>query len=128
MNYKNILTIKLNSYVAYIRMYLVIALSKTPVNHGVWCKPHSHVYWEAVKAGAFGDEWWHDNVWMSKATFGVLCDQLRPHIGKAATKYHLPFAVDMQVAVTIWRLATNIEYRTILLLNCLDWEFQQCVR
>ena len=71
------------------------------------------MYWEAAKAGAFGDEWWHENLRMSKATFGVLCDNLRPHISKAVTKYHLPVAVDMQVAVTIWRFATNIEYRTI---------------
>jgi len=71
------------------------------------------VYWEAAKAGAFGDEWWHENLRMSKATFGILCDELRPHISKTVTKYRLPVAVDMQVAVTIWRLATNIEYRTI---------------
>ena len=71
------------------------------------------MYWEAAKSGAFGDEWWHENLHMSKTTFSVLCDKLRPHISKAATKYHLPVAVDMQVAVTIWCLATNIIYRTI---------------
>ena len=48
--------------------------------------------------------------------FGVLCDKLRLHISKAVTKDRLPVAVavDMHVAVTIWRLATNIEYRTII--------------
>ena len=97
----------------HIKMYLVAAWSKSPLDRSVWCKPCSHVYLEAAKAGAFGDEWWHENLRMSKATFGVLCDKLRPHISKEVTKYHLPVAVDMQVAVTIWHLATNIEYRTI---------------
>ena len=94
-------------------MYLVAAQSKSPVDCSVWCKPRSHVYGEAAKAGAFGDEWWLENLRMSKATFGVLCDELRSHISKTVTKYCLPVAVDTQVAVTIWYLATNNEYRTI---------------
>ena len=50
---------------------------------------------------------------MSKATFGVLCNQLKPYIQKTITKYRMPVSVDKQIAVTIWRLAVNIEYRTI---------------
>ena len=58
-------------------MYLVAAWSKSPVDRSVWYKPRSHVYWEAAKAGAFGDEWWYENLRMSKATFGILCDELK---------------------------------------------------
>jgi len=60
----------------------------------------------------FGDEWWYKNLQMSEATFGVLCDQLRPYIQKTTTKYHFAVSFDKQIAVTIWRLTTNIEYRT----------------
>ena len=97
-------------------MYFVAAWSESPLDCSVWSKPRSHVYWKAAKAGAFGDDWWHENIRMGKAMFGVLCDKLRLHINKAVTKDRLPVAVavDMRVAVTIWRLATNIEYRTII--------------
>ena len=43
----------------------------------------------------------------------MLCVELRPHINKQATKFHLPVPVDKQVALTVWRLATNVEYQTI---------------
>jgi len=35
---------------------------------------------------------------------------------KIATRFHLPIPVDEQLAVTIWRLATNVEYWTIYAL------------
>ena len=35
---------------------------------------------------------------------------------KTATRFRLPIPVDEQLAVTIWRLATNVEYRTIAAL------------
>ena len=101
------------------RMYIISALMSTCTSHAdrsVWCKPRSQAYWEAAKAGVFGEEWWFENLRMSKATFGILCNQLRPYIGKTVTRYCFPVTVDKQVAVTIWRLATNIEYRTIAAL------------
>ena len=55
------------------------------------------MYWEAAISGVCGDKLWHENLRMSKITFGVLCEKLRSHISKAATEYHLLVAVDMQV-------------------------------
>ena len=42
-----------------------------------------------------------------------LCDELRPHIERQVTSFREPVSVEARVAVTVWRLATNVEYRTI---------------
>ena len=39
--------------------------------------------------------------------------ELRLHINKQATKFRLSVPVDKQFALTVWRLATNVEYQTI---------------
>ena len=43
----------------------------------------------------------------------MLCTELGPYVRKHVTRMKFPVAVDKQAAVTIWRLATNIEYRTV---------------
>ena len=92
----------------------MITLLNTPsVDQSVWCKPQAQGYWEAAKAGVFGDGWWYENLRMSKATFGVLCNQLKPYIQKIITTYRKLVSVDKQIAITIWHLATNTEYRTV---------------
>ena len=79
----------------------------------VWCKPASREWWAAVNNGFFGEEWWKENLRMSRATFDKLCDSLRPYLEKSVTRLRHPISVQQRVAVTIWRLATNIEYRTL---------------
>ena len=46
-------------------------------------------------------------------TFLTVCNRLRPHIERQATNFREPISVEVRVAVTVWRLATNTEYRTI---------------
>lgn len=50
---------------------------------------------------------------MKRDTFNYLCDQLRPHIEKVDTHLRSAIGVQKRVAITLWRLATNVEYRTI---------------
>ena len=50
---------------------------------------------------------------MSKSTFEHLCRELRPLVQKQCTPLREPLDVDERVAITLWRLATNIEYRTL---------------
>lgn len=59
------------------------------------------------------DSWWKENLRMSKETFKTLCDLLRPHIERQTTQFREPISVEARVAVTVWKLATNVEYRTI---------------
>ena len=53
---------------------------------------------------------------MSRETFQIVCNELRPHLQRQVTRFRHPVTVEARVAVTIWRLATNIEYRTIAAL------------
>ena len=50
---------------------------------------------------------------LSWNTFNVLCQELRPHIERQETRLRMPIGVEKRVAVTIWKLATNVEYRTL---------------
>ena len=64
-------------------------------------------------SGLWGDNWWWDNLRMSKDTFNYLCRLICPYIKKEVTRMRVPVSVEERLAVTVWRLATNVEYRTI---------------
>ena len=64
-------------------------------------------------AGLYGDGWWKENLRMSRHTFTVICTILRPYIEKQNTHMREAISVEKRVAVTVWKLATNIEYRTL---------------
>ena len=64
-------------------------------------------------SGRLGDNWWKDNLRMSQDTFHILCNELRPYIQKELTNMRSPVTVEERVAVTVWKLATNIEYHTL---------------
>ena len=66
-----------------------------------------------MKSGLFGEEWWKENLRMKKTTFDYLCNQLRPYISKQTTVFRDPVSIKERLAITLWRLATNVEYRTI---------------
>ena len=91
-------------------------LHKEPISRSTWCKFRSKTYWNAAKRGDYGDSWWHDNLRMDRSTFTTLCSELLPHIRRKLSRFRVPVTVDEQLAVTLWRLATNIEYRTIAAL------------
>ena len=50
---------------------------------------------------------------MSRNTFDILCRELRPHIERQTTHLRQTISVEKRVAVTLWKLATNVEYRTL---------------
>ena len=57
--------------------------------------------------------WWKKNLRMHKSTFDYLCKELQPYIAHQCTVLRKPVNVEEWVAVTLWRLATNAEYRTL---------------
>ena len=81
-----------------------------------------------MKGGLFGDAWWKENLWKTKSTFDHLCNELRPYITRQ-TAVPEPVSVEECVAVTLWRLATNIEYCTFPLqyrsVNCIVANFRK---
>ena len=82
----------------------------------VWCKPRSHEWWSGVTSGLYGDMWWRENLRTSHDTFEILCNELRPYLKRQTTRFREPVSVEARVAVTVWRFATNVEYRTIAAL------------
>ena len=50
---------------------------------------------------------------MSQATFMCVCNSLSLCVLPQITQLHQPVSVEERVAVTVWKLATNIEYRTL---------------
>lgn len=79
----------------------------------VWSKQRCHEWWKRVESGLFREDWWRENLRMSHDTFKIICDQLRPYIQRHDTIFRKAVSVEARVAVTIWRLASNVEYRTI---------------
>lgn len=53
---------------------------------------------------------------MKRETFAHLCSELHQHLSKKVTRFRIPVPCDKQVAIALWRLATNVEYRTIAAL------------
>ena len=90
-------------------MLQVLAASE----RSMWCRPCSLNWWEEVQSGRYGDMWWKENLRMSRATFDILCRELRPHIERQSTYWRQSISVEKRVAVTLWKLATNAEYRTL---------------
>ena len=79
----------------------------------MWCKERSAEWWSNAIVGNYGESWWRENLRMSKETFLILCNELRPHIERQMTRFRQPISVEARLALTIWRLGTNVEYRTI---------------
>ena len=82
----------------------------------MWCMTRNKEYWNAVKMEDLGEEWWYMNLRMNRLMFVALCSEIRPHLRKRISRFWVPVPVDQQIAVTLWQLATNVEYRTIAAL------------
>ena len=57
--------------------------------------------------------WWKENLRMSHSTFTIVCNELCPHIARQSTHLRETISVEQRVAVTIWKLPSNTEYRTL---------------
>ena len=76
-----------------------------------WMKTRSHSFLNKIAANWSDDEW-KQNFRVSRATFRFLCIQLQPFLERQHVLRE-PLSVDQRIAITLWRLGTNIEYRTI---------------
>ncbi|XP_062409140.1 uncharacterized protein LOC134100105 [Sardina pilchardus] len=77
-----------------------------------WTYPRSDGWWPHIYS-TWTDREWLSNFRMRRASFDHLCDTLRPWLIRQNTNYRRAVTVEVRVAICIWRLATNLEYRSI---------------
>ena len=77
-----------------------------------WMKERSSDWWERIVPQFTSDEW-RENFRVSPETFGYICRELQPYLLKQDTHIRKAVSVKRRVAITLWRLSTNAEYRTI---------------
>ena len=99
--------------VYFIVLVLALICQRYFVERRIWARPRSGDWWKRVVSDTFTDAEWKENFRMSKKTFKLLCNHLQKHIGRKDTRLRPAIAVEKRVAITLWRLATNCEYRTI---------------
>jgi hypothetical protein len=79
-----------------------------------WVKRRLRNYLEEIY---HGDLWettgWRENLRMSRQTFEIMCTHLRPAIERQDTRLRRAVPYHERLAVTLWKLATAIEYRTL---------------
>ncbi|XP_028290540.1 protein ALP1-like [Gouania willdenowi] len=91
---------------------LMANYNSPPAKRTVWIQHRSSMWWEHVTTN-WTDYEFQLNFRMRKTTFRQLCDILKPHLSRQLTTFRKPLPVEQRVAICIWRLATNMEYRTI---------------
>ncbi|XP_029469894.1 protein ANTAGONIST OF LIKE HETEROCHROMATIN PROTEIN 1-like isoform X2 [Rhinatrema bivittatum] len=64
----------------------------------------------------FGPQDWLEKFRMSKDTFFYICSQLRPKLCRHPSHFQPTPSVEKKIAIALWRLATNTEYRIICFL------------
>lgn len=63
--------------------------------------------------GIYANDWWRKNLRVTKSTFEALCRELHPFIERIETTFCKPIALEMQIAMMLWKWAINIEYQSL---------------
>ncbi|TRZ00669.1 hypothetical protein DNTS_012304 [Danionella cerebrum] len=79
----------------------------------IWSCIESTDWWERVAMREFQPSDWLEKFRMSRETFFYLCEELRPRLSRQDTRLRPALRLEKRVAVALWRLASNVEYRTI---------------
>lgn len=103
-----------SSFVDLLQMMIAGGIrSNIRIRTRPWTTTTSTDWWERVVMTEFQPSDWLDKFRMSRETFFYLCDKLRPRLARQDTSFRLALPVEKRVAVALWRLASNVEYRTI---------------
>ncbi|KAL4634775.1 putative nuclease HARBI1 [Arapaima gigas] len=86
-------------------------------------------WWEEVVLKKFQPKDWLEKFRMSRDTFFSLCGKLEPRLARTNMSVLQGLPLEKRVAVALWRLGTNVEYRTVGMLFGLGYSgVCQCVR
>uniref|UniRef100_A0A672HMP7 Protein ANTAGONIST OF LIKE HETEROCHROMATIN PROTEIN 1-like n=2 Tax=Salarias fasciatus TaxID=181472 RepID=A0A672HMP7_SALFA len=78
----------------------------------LWTHARCHAWWQHA-CDTWTERDWLLNFRMRRTTFRHLCELLRPKLTRQDTRYRRAVPVELRVAVCLWRLATNLELRSI---------------
>ena len=81
-------------------------IERTPGERG-------HSFWETEVLQKFLEKDWYVNFRMPKEAFNILCDQLRPYVNPQTTNMLDPGPLEKRVAITIYKLASNVEFHDV---------------
>ena len=99
------------------RMMFVFLVCSATLNismpRTLWQKGRDTHWWEEIVNGSFTAHDWLLNFRMSRTTFLYLCNELRADISKTDTDMRPAISVEKRVALTLWFMSTNTDYRTI---------------
>ena len=91
---------------------LQIALRKTRRVRRAWSWSRNQFWFETLLNGNFVEEWWKENFRISRRTFKYIVRLVGPDLAKD-TRLRECIPVNKQVAVAMWRLATEDTYRSM---------------
>uniref|UniRef100_A0A672GSN4 DDE Tnp4 domain-containing protein n=1 Tax=Salarias fasciatus TaxID=181472 RepID=A0A672GSN4_SALFA len=77
-----------------------------------WAFSRSSNWWDVIVPG-FTTAQWVLNFLMSEESFQHLCEKVRPAMEKHNTTFRACVPLRKRVAVAVWKLATNADYRSI---------------
>ena len=98
---------QLISFVAFLLITIDRAVFRT-----VWSRPRNKDWWTLVQE-EWDDDDWIEHFRMGRDTFSELCRELEPYIGRHDTRFRKAISLQLRVATALWKLATNVEYRTL---------------
>ena len=100
--------------VAFLFLISISVLQIHSPIRSVWSKERSSYWWEQIVGQTFTTQDWFENFRiMTNATFTYLCNEIRSAIERKDTKMRKCIPTEQRVALTLWYLATNADYRTI---------------
>ena len=78
----------------------------------IWSKDRSSEWWDRV-VSHFTREEWKENFSMEPSIFRYLCNEVSTTLNRRNTVMRDAISVERRVVMTLWRLATNSDYRTL---------------
>ena len=86
-------------------------LEGSRINRQLWVRPRSSSFYQDTVQG-WSDAEFKGNFRVSRPTFAYLVSELKPTLERQDfPRSSIP--ADQRIAITLWRLGTNVEYRTI---------------
>ncbi|KAJ8018434.1 Protein ANTAGONIST OF LIKE HETEROCHROMATIN PROTEIN 1 [Holothuria leucospilota] len=89
-----------------------IGFDREVLHRSVWVIQRTNAVWDEMILTLTNERWRH-HFRINKDTFQFVCDSLRPILQRNRTRFRRPITVEKRVAIALWRMATNVEFRTL---------------